>query len=72
MDMYEGSKAAIRTSHGMTRKIAITVRAHRGSALSPIILYADDMARQIEGAESQAPASNGLRLNVKKTIGGGD
>ncbi|VDP49771.1 unnamed protein product [Heligmosomoides polygyrus] len=32
--MYEGSKAAIRTPHGVTRKVDITVGVHQGSALS--------------------------------------
>ncbi|VDO71857.1 unnamed protein product [Heligmosomoides polygyrus] len=36
-DMCEGSKAAVRTPHGMTKKMDITVRVHQGSALSPFL-----------------------------------
>ncbi|VDP14074.1 unnamed protein product [Heligmosomoides polygyrus] len=35
--MYEGSRAAVRTSHGMTKKMDITVGVHPGSALSPFL-----------------------------------
>ncbi|VDP07752.1 unnamed protein product [Heligmosomoides polygyrus] len=31
--MYEGSKAAVRTPHGMTKKVYITVGVHQGLAL---------------------------------------
>ncbi|VDP22984.1 unnamed protein product [Heligmosomoides polygyrus] len=36
-DMYEGSKAAVRTPHGMTKKMDITVGVHQGSDLSPFL-----------------------------------
>uniref|UniRef100_A0A8L8KRW8 Reverse transcriptase domain-containing protein n=1 Tax=Heligmosomoides polygyrus TaxID=6339 RepID=A0A8L8KRW8_HELPZ len=36
-DIYEGSKAAVRTPHGMTKKMDITVGVHQGSALSPFL-----------------------------------
>ncbi|VDO95810.1 unnamed protein product [Heligmosomoides polygyrus] len=35
--MYEGSKAAIRTPHGLTGKVDITVGVHQWSALSPFL-----------------------------------
>lgn len=36
-DMYKGSKAAVRTSHGLTKKMHITEGEHQGSALSPFL-----------------------------------
>ncbi|VDO87062.1 unnamed protein product [Heligmosomoides polygyrus] len=33
-DMYEGSKAAVRTPHGMTKKMDITMGVHQESARS--------------------------------------
>ncbi|VDP04095.1 unnamed protein product [Heligmosomoides polygyrus] len=36
-DMYEDSKASVRTPHGMTKKMDITVGVHQGSALSPFL-----------------------------------
>ncbi|VDP01202.1 unnamed protein product [Heligmosomoides polygyrus] len=35
--MYDGSKAAVRALHGMTKKMDTTVGVHRGSALSPFL-----------------------------------
>ncbi|VDO80725.1 unnamed protein product [Heligmosomoides polygyrus] len=37
-DMYEGSKAAIRSPHWVTRKMDITMGAHQGSAPSPFLV----------------------------------
>ncbi|VDP08931.1 unnamed protein product [Heligmosomoides polygyrus] len=36
-DMYKGSKAAVRTPHGMTKKMDITVGVHQVSALNPFL-----------------------------------
>ncbi|VDO70855.1 unnamed protein product [Heligmosomoides polygyrus] len=36
-NMYGHLKAAIRTPHGVTRKVDITVEVHQGSALSPFL-----------------------------------
>ncbi|VDO99331.1 unnamed protein product [Heligmosomoides polygyrus] len=49
-DMYEGSKAAIRTPHGVTRKVDITVGVHQGSALSPFLflLTLDSIVNHLE------------------------
>ncbi|VDP26856.1 unnamed protein product [Heligmosomoides polygyrus] len=49
-DMYEGSKAAIRTPHGVTRKVGITVGVHQGSALSPFLflLTLDSIVNHLE------------------------
>ncbi|VDP01572.1 unnamed protein product [Heligmosomoides polygyrus] len=35
--MYEGLKEAVRSPHGMTKKMDITMRVHQGSALSPFL-----------------------------------
>ncbi|VDP03687.1 unnamed protein product [Heligmosomoides polygyrus] len=35
---FEDSKAAVRTPHGMAKKMDITVGVHQGSALSPFLL----------------------------------
>ncbi|VDO85614.1 unnamed protein product [Heligmosomoides polygyrus] len=79
-DMYEGSKAAIRTPHGVTRKVDITVGYTKVNQLEegPLrtILYADDIALVADNQEQleekvqlwqRALADDGLRLNVKKT-----
>ncbi|VDP09687.1 unnamed protein product [Heligmosomoides polygyrus] len=67
-DMYEGSKAAIRTPHGVTRKVDITEDPLR------TILYADDIALVADNQKEleekvqlwqRALAYNGLRLNVE-------
>uniref|UniRef100_A0A183GV88 Reverse transcriptase domain-containing protein n=1 Tax=Heligmosomoides polygyrus TaxID=6339 RepID=A0A183GV88_HELPZ len=36
-DMYEGSKAAVRIPHGMTKNMDITLGVHQGSALIPFL-----------------------------------
>ncbi|VDP07904.1 unnamed protein product [Heligmosomoides polygyrus] len=48
--MYEGSKEAIRTPHGVTRKVDITVGVHQGSALSPFLflLTLDSIVNHLE------------------------
>ncbi|VDO18823.1 unnamed protein product [Heligmosomoides polygyrus] len=74
-DMYEGSKTAIRTPHGVTRKVDITVGYTKEGSLRTI-LYADDIALVADNQEEleekvqlwqRVLADNGLRLNVKKT-----
>ncbi|VDO19287.1 unnamed protein product [Heligmosomoides polygyrus] len=47
---YEGSKAAVRTPPGMTKKMDITVGVHEGSALSPFffVLTLDCIVRHQE------------------------
>ncbi|VDP34157.1 unnamed protein product [Heligmosomoides polygyrus] len=57
-DMYEGSKAAVRTPHGMTKKMDITV------GTDDIALVAD--SREELEEKQGALAGNGLR-NVRKT-----
>ncbi|VDO66148.1 unnamed protein product [Heligmosomoides polygyrus] len=49
-DMYEGSKAAIRTPHGVTRKVDITVGVQQGLALSPFLflLTLDSVVNHLE------------------------
>ncbi|VDP31793.1 unnamed protein product [Heligmosomoides polygyrus] len=49
-DMYEGSKAAIRTPHWVTRKVDITVGVLQGSALDPFLflLTLDSMVNHLE------------------------
>ncbi|VDO19033.1 unnamed protein product [Heligmosomoides polygyrus] len=49
-NMYEGSKAAIRTPQGVTRKVDIAVRVHQGSALSPFLflLTLDSIVNHLE------------------------
>ncbi|VDL78066.1 unnamed protein product [Nippostrongylus brasiliensis] len=47
--MYARSRATIRTPHGNTKKVAITVGVHQGSALSPFLflLTLDSMVRHL-------------------------
>ncbi|VDP24977.1 unnamed protein product [Heligmosomoides polygyrus] len=49
-DMYEGSKAPVRTPYGMTKKMDITVGVHQGSALSPFlfVLTLDCIVNRLE------------------------
>ena len=47
--MYDGAKAAVRTPHGLTKEVNITVGVHQGSALSPFLflLTLDVMAKEL-------------------------
>ncbi|VDO96877.1 unnamed protein product [Heligmosomoides polygyrus] len=75
-----GPDGAIRTPHGVTRKVVITVGYTKVNHLEegPLrtILYADDIALVADNQEEleekvqlwqRALADKGLRLNVKKT-----
>ncbi|VDP09874.1 unnamed protein product [Heligmosomoides polygyrus] len=73
-DMYEGSKAAVRTLHGMTKKMDITGEGTLRKALSEpsandIVLVADSREELEEKVQlwQGALADNSLRLNVRKT-----
>ncbi|VDP41097.1 unnamed protein product [Heligmosomoides polygyrus] len=49
-DMYEGSKAVVRTLYGMAKKMDITVGVHQRSALSPFlfVLAPDCIVKHLE------------------------